>query len=214
MAFKWTEGDHRAGNILDVDEFNGSFNNFKGEVNGGLDRENLPNNSVGDSVLAPNAFIKYVVTPNIRMQGTSTLDLQWNDVGGGTPTQQYKAISYNTYSGGWKTNPSYSINSLFQEGMLHLEFNSWYYLRNHLANGTIQLWCQFQILVDGSPVVTTDKQYQNVGQIHAVADVPIATGKHLIQIRWRVRAWPGGVPMDDPIFYYDGGQLLALNRYR
>jgi hypothetical protein len=212
MAYKWTEGDARSGNILDVDEFNSSFNNVKGEINGGLDRENLPNNSIGDAALAPNAFIKYAVVPNIKLQGDETKSLTW--AGGAGATVNYKAISYNSYSGGWRTNSAQSVNDIFQEGMLHLEFNCWYYLNNHASGGDWQLWCQFQILVDGSPVVTADRQYQNVGQVHIAADVPVSTGKHLIQIRWRVSAMLGGMPIDNAIFYYDGGQLLVLNRYR
>jgi hypothetical protein len=218
MAFKWTEGYHRSGNILDADEFNTSFNAFKGEINGGLDRENLPNASISNDELASNAMVKYVVVPNIRAQDTSVLDLEWAVTTGGTLTQEYIAVPYDTYAGGWRTNSAYNIgvssSELFQEGMLHLEFNCWYYMRNHFANGTNQIWCQFQILVDGTPVVTSDRQHQNVGQIHLVADVPISTGSHSVQIRWRITPWPGSAAMDDPVFYYDGGQLTAINRYR
>lgn len=220
MSFKWTEGDHRPGNIVDADEFNTSFNNTKGEINGGLDRENLPNGSVSNEELDSTALVKYVVVSNIRAQDTSVLDLHWGDTAGGPNAfqQDYHAISYNTYAGGWKTNPAYSIGvsgpELFQEGMLHIEFNCWYWLRNHFANGGFQIWGQFQILVDGTPVVTGDRQYQNVGQVHLVADVPISTGSHSIQVRWRITPWPGSGSMDDPVFYYDGGQLTAINRYR
>lgn len=215
MAFKWTEGDHVTSNIVDATEQNASFNNLKGEMNGGLDRENLPNSSVSNDELHQSAFVKYAVAANMRAQATSVLDLHWGDSAAGPNTfqQEYIAIDFNTYTGGWRTNPAYSIESLFQEGMLHLEFNCWYWLSNHLANGTIQGWCQFQIVVDGTPVVSGDKQYQNVGQSHLVVDIPISTGQHKVELRWRIKPW-NGRDMTDPIFYYDGGQLLALNRYR
>ena len=224
MAFKWTEGDHRAGNILDVDEFNSSFNNIKGELNGGLDRENLPNASVSNDELAPNAFVKYVVVDNIRLQGTSTANLSWERLtpGAGTLlTQPIKAITGNFYSGSWRTNPAYNINSVFQEGMLHLEFNCWYWTFNSNASGSFLRSVQFQILVDGAVVVRSGKHIQNVGQIHLVTDIPISTGKHKIEIRWRCTPFSKGysptshlLSISAPLFYYDGGQLTAINRYR
>ena len=84
MAFKWTEGEHRSGNILDADEFNNSFNAFKGEINGGLDRENLPNDSISNDELASNAMVKYVVVPHIRAQDTSTLQLKCDSQASGS----------------------------------------------------------------------------------------------------------------------------------
>lgn len=220
MAFKWTEGDHVTSNILDVDKFNTSFNAFKGEINGGLDRENLPNGSISNEELAPNAMVKYVVVPNIRAQDTTTANLSWDNNAGGTVlTQQIQAITHNTYSGSWKTNPAYNINTLFQEGMLHLEFNCWYWSFNSPAGGAFLRTVQFQVLLDGAVVIRSGMHLQNVGQVHLVTDVPISTGNHKIELRWRCSAFTstGGnnpVTISDPVFYYDGGQLTAINRYR
>jgi hypothetical protein len=223
MAFKWTEGDHRSGNILDVEEFNTSFNAFKGEINGGLDRENLPNGSVSNQELASNAMVKYVVVPNIRAQDTVTANLSWDrDVSGAGSvlTQPIKAITHNNYGGSWKTNPAYSINTLFQEGMLHLEFNCWYWTFNSTAGAAFLRTVEFQVLLDGAVVVRSGVHMQNVGQIHLVTDVPISTGNHKIEIRWRCSAFTSTaagtnvVTISDPVFYYDGGQLTAINRYR
>mgnify|MGYP003135673682 CR=1 FL=1 len=228
MAFKWTEGDHRAGNILDVDEFNSSFNNVKGELNGGLDRENLPNASVSNDELAPNAFVKYAVETGIRIQETGLYTARFLNNAGAGINQQFRAINYNTYAGGWRTNESQKINKLFQEGMLHIEYNGWYWLRNHLATvnagrspNSLQIWCQFELTLDGNPVVTSGRHYQNVGQTHLVADVPISTGKHEIALRWRISpnedpdlVVAPTVALSRPIFYYDGGQITVVNRYR
>lgn len=225
MAFKWTEGDHVTSNIVDATEQNASFNNLKGEMNGGLDRENLPNESVSNDELHQSAFVKYAVRTGVRAQNTTTSDATWTD--GVTPiAQKVRAINYNRYSGGWRTNTANTVQTLFQEGMLHIEFNCWYWLRNHFAtqsfatrNGSKPIWAQFQVLVDGTPVCTTGMLWQNVGQVHAVADVPISTGQHEVSIRWRTAAWPGEAPSGapvkaSPVFYYDGGQITVINRYR
>jgi len=228
MAFKWTEGDHRSGNILDADEFNTSFNNVKGEINGGLDRENLPNTSVSNEELASDAMVKYVVKSGMRAQNTTYSNAIFTD-GSTLIPQSVRAFNYNRYSGGWRTNEAEKItNEIFQEGMLHIEYNGWYWLRNHVATASsarntnekhCQIWCQFQITLDGTPVITGGKHYQNVGQIHLVGDVPISTGKHDIALRWRFASWPGSFPsgattITQPVFYYDGGQLTVINRYR
>jgi hypothetical protein len=228
MAFKWTEGQHRSGNILDADEFNTSFNAFKGEINGGLDRENLPNASVSNDELAPNAFVKYAVQTGIRLQGTGVYTARFLNNAGANIDQTFRAINYNTYAGGWRTNEAQKINKLFQEGMLHIEYNGWYWLRNHLATANVgrstdflQIWCQFELTLDGNPVATSGYHYQNVGQMHLVADVPISTGKHEIALRWRISpnedpnlVVTPTVALSRPIFYYDGGQITVVNRYR
>lgn len=222
MAFKWTEGDHLTGNILDVEDFNSSFNNVKGEINGGLDRENLPNGSISNDELAPNAFVKYAVVPNIRIQNTSVLQLTWDIAAAGAiTTQDIRAISHDTYSGSWKTNPAYNINTLFQEGMLHLEFNCWYWIMNACADAGFLRGAEFQILLDGAVVCRSGAHYQNVGQVHLVTDVPVSTGNHKIELRWRCGVFTNNYgPVNNPLsnstpaFYYDGGQLTVINRYR
>ena len=114
--------------------------------------------------------------------------------------------------------------------MLHIEYNGWYWLRNHInsasatrGSNALSGWCQFQIVLDGNPIVTSGRHYQNVGQAHLVVDVPIATGNHDISLRWRFMPNPNqdlvtvptsGNDLARPIFYYDGGQITVINRYR
>jgi hypothetical protein len=228
MAFKWTEGDHVTSNIVDATEQNASFNNLKGEMNGGLDRENLPNESVSNDELHQSAFVKYAVQTGVRLQDSLfPATATWLDAGGANAiNEQIRCLNYNSYTGGWRTNNASKINTLFQEGMLHLEYSGWYWLRNHVATNQATRdplplvgWCQFQITVDGNPVLTSPRLYNNVGQVSIIGDVPVATGNHDIAIRWRFSPWPGNFPsggtiLARPIFYYDGGQITVVNRYR
>ncbi len=57
MPYKWTEGYLRGSNLVDEDEFNREYNGYKGVINGGLDRDNLPVDSVGDDHLVSGAFL-------------------------------------------------------------------------------------------------------------------------------------------------------------
>jgi hypothetical protein len=229
MAFKWTEGDHRDANILDVDEFNTSFNNTKGELNGGLDRENLPNVSVSNEELSSKALVKYAVQAGVRMQDTVLATADWLDnLGADNQNEQFRCTNYNNYSGGWISNDAQKVSARFEEGMLHIEYNGWYWLRNHVATAAalrtsnhLQIWCQFELALDGNTVIVSGRHYQNVGQVHLVVDVPISTGTHEIALRWRFSPNPKHsltlaptVAASRPIFYYDGGQITVVNRYR
>tara|TARA_R100000664_G_C2739877_1_gene128527 strand:+ start:407 stop:1051 length:645 start_codon:yes stop_codon:yes gene_type:complete len=214
MAYKWTEGDVRSANLVDAEEFNTAYNNVKGELNGGLDRENLKDGSVTDHHLSPNAFVKYVLKDAITLQEASAYTQTYTHSTGTTVDREYFAIAYEKYSGGWVTNTAQQITDSFEEGMLHVNFNCWYWMASHLANLEVQTWCQFQIVLDGNPIFTSGLHFQNVGTVHLTVDVPIATGSHSIAIRWRLAPWQTRRDTDTPVFYYDGGQLLVINRYR
>lgn len=214
MAYKWTEGDARSGNLVDAEEFNTAYNNLKGELNGGLDRENLKEQSVTNEHLSKNAFLKYVLQDAITLQNATAHTKVYQTSAATNFTIERFSIAYDDYSGGWVTNTAQQINSKFEEGMLHVNFNCWYYMASHLATKIDQTWCQFQIVLDGNPIATSGFHFQNVGTVNLTIDVPIATGTHVIAIRWRFTPASGLRANDEPMFYYDGGQLLALNRYR
>ena len=210
MPFKWTEAQTRQANIVDAGAFDKAYNPIKGVINGGLDRENLPDGSVGDSHLSPKAFIKYASRQDIHLQGASLRSLP--NSAGVVANRDYVAIGFDTYTGGWVTNSAQGLTSLFQEGMLHVEFNSWYWLSNHpISNGANRV--RFRVLLDGNPIMETGMLFQNVGQIHLVGDFPIPTGSHTLEISWEI-VGDRRRPQTDAVFYYDGGSLLALNRYR
>jgi len=214
MPFKWTESQTRQANIVDAEAFDKAYNPIKGVINGGLDRENLPNGSVRDVHLSPKAFVKYALRQDIHLQGATAKTIPMG--GGAVPQQNFVAIGYDTYAGGWKTNSAQSITSLFREGMLHVEFNCWYWLSNvgaEVANDRFEINVEFQILLDGNPIISSGKFWKNIGQVHLVGDFPVSTGSHVIEVGWRMTS-RNGRPLADAQFYYDGGALLTINRYR
>ena len=174
----------------------------------------MKDGSVTDHHLSPNAFVKYVLKDAITLQEASAYTQTYTPSIGPTIDREYFAIAYEKYSGGWVTNTAQQITDSFEEGMLHVNFNCWYWMASHFANLKGQTWCQFQIVLDGNPIFTSGLHFQNVGTVHLTVDVPIATGSHSIAIRWRLAPWQGLRESDTPVFYYDGGQLLVINRYR
>jgi hypothetical protein len=214
MPFKWTDAQTRQANIVDTETFDKAYNSVKGVINGGLDRENLPNASVADVHLSPKAFLKYALKQNIRLQSATALSIPVS--GGAVSSQNYIAIGYNAYAGGWKTNTAQGLTSLFKEGMLHVEFNCWYWLSNLGVLATLlrrEATVEFQVLLDGSPIMTSGTFWKNVGQVHLVGDFPVSTGSHTLEVAWRMTS-RNGRPNTDAMFYYDGGAMLAINRIR
>lgn len=214
MPFKWTDAQTRQANIVDTETFDKAYNPVKGVINGGLDRDNLPNGSIGPSHLSPKAFVKYALRQDILLQNSSVLSTPISTGG----QQDYVAIGYNAYAGGWRTNTAQPLTSSFKEGMLHIEFNCWYWLSNA---GVLNLGSQnrfeatveFRVLLDGSPVIQSGKFWKNIGQVHLVTEIPVPTGDHTLEIAWQMTS-RNGRPLTDAMFYYDGGALLTINRYR
>ena len=211
MPFKWTDAQTRQANIVDTETFDKAYNPVKGLINGGLDRDNLPNASVGDTHLSQKAFLKYAIRQDIYLQGATNKTLP--NSGGAVANRDYVAIGFDTYTGGWKTNSTQGLTSLYHEGMLHVEFNGWYWLSNRPMGGLGGNRVMFRVLLDGSPIMETGMLYQNVGQVHLVGDFPIPTGSHTLEVSWQIVGITNR-PVADALFYYDGGSLLALNRYR
>ena len=129
MSFKWTECDLRDKNILDSGEFDTGYNSLKSTMNSGLDRENIQNGSVGGDQLKADAFLSYATKEGIRAQ----LPLEREEAGFGVFIY---GKTYNVYNGGWVTNTAQKLSKRFIEGMLHVEFNAWYYLNNVSVNNT------------------------------------------------------------------------------
>ena len=51
---RWTEADIRNANIVDYEQFNNEYNASKSTINGGLDRNQIPQNIVGKNNIMMN----------------------------------------------------------------------------------------------------------------------------------------------------------------
>ena len=207
MSFGWTEAVLREKNLIDAPEFDRGYNNLKALVNGGIDRENLPQASIKDDHLGAQPFLKYALAQGIMLQG--------GVVGVSVPPalSDIYSMTYNTYGGGWVTNEEQYLNEVVQEGMLHIEFCCWFYV-NNCAQGAPRR-CRFRILVDGEEVARTDGNFKNVGTVFISAQIPTASGTRKIQIGWETSVnQTASSANTNPLFSYGGGSLLLINRYR
>jgi hypothetical protein len=197
MPYKWTEGYQRTNALLDSDEVNREYNNYKNVLNGGIDRENIPLDAVTDLHLKSQAFWSYDLTRGIQ-PGLST---------------GVTHITYHTYHGGWRTDPASARTLTLREGMLHVDFSCWFqFVQLHPANE--QRWCRFQLLLDNSVIARTGKDYSYVGNVNLSACVPVAGGAHTVDMQWQFTPPAVATAASTDAFFFSGGQLLINNRYR
>ena len=205
MSYRWTEGHLRDANIVDEDEFNREYNNYKGMVNGGLDRDNLPANSVGEDHLRAGAFLIYdLSSPN---------DLMVQDLG--STTSSSPLITFNEVTSGWVHNSTQKTSVTTQEGMLHIDFCCWFNLEQKSPGRTPgNRWVQMGILLNNNFIAKTNKIWSYAGNVNMSIAVPVASGPQQIHIAWRAQSPETGAGGTVKSFAYNGGQMLLINRYR
>ena len=205
MPYRWTEGYLRDKNIVDEKEFNSEYNNHKGTINGGLDRDNLPADSIGEDQLKSGAFLSCSLS--------SGDDLMIQGLGSSSSSSAF--ITFNDRTSGWVHNTAQKTSITAQEGMLHVDFCCWFNLEQKSpGRNPGNRWAQMAILLNNNFIVKTGRIWNYAGNVNISVAVPVASGPQQIHVAWRAQSPEGGAPLSDPSFTYNGGQLLVINRYR
>lgn len=224
MPFKPKDSKHTMGDILEPIDFDKTYDKQKELVNGGLDRENLPEEGFGKDQFLQHSFMRHYQT-YFKMEEeyvTTTMPsgLTPNDL-----TLKTAGTSYAKYAGGWidTTNDRYKLQAELKEGMCQIEMNVWAFMNKPNAGGYFNSgtnsdisWFQFQLVFNGSVVAETDRVHKCAATIHIMANVPCSAGPCEVKVRWRHNGRPNGpyYELGAPLFYYSGGNLLLINRYR
>ncbi len=217
MSFEWTPKDLRTANLLDGPEFDAKYNAYKGMINGGLDHMNLPSNNgaIDSTELKAQTFLRYGVSSSLNGQPDKQIHLnesfaEQKTVGG----LEYFGVTMDVYQGQWvDTDHSFTVN--LQEGMLQLYFNCWYWF--YTDNNVVDPypWCQFRIQLNDNTVAYSGRFYRQRGNAHLVASIPVPQMEAAkITVGWRFPGPTDGATTNIPIFWFDGGTVFAINRYR
>ena len=231
MSYKWTTATHRTDNIVDVDSFNVRYNEVKGVLNGDIDRDQIPNHSITTEMIKPKAFYRTAVHP-VRLNNDYRMLDAYVDASG---RRQFPGVQFKRYAGGKVRSNSFTFET--GEGMLHIELSM--FLRvvqgdvSTSFSPTSQWWWtvpgmirygSMSIKVNGMAVVSdVFKVWQDWNTIHLVGDIPVSEGSQTIDVEWSTRAQGTALdlstqaitdPDDRCVFYFDGGVMLLLNRYR
>jgi len=213
--FKWTKAQVRAGNIPAALDHNAEVSNYKGVLNGGLDRDNLPSgpSSIDHLMVEDEAFQKYSVVTGIRLD--AALEPAYSGV------TETAGMSFEQYSGGWHVHLDDSISDSWVEGHMWVVFNAWMWQAKERAYSVgppasvNKVYAQFRILFNGAVVCESDIILLGIQQVHMETVFPCPSGSGTIQIAWKVSSPTGLEPASDTrIFTFAGGKLLAVNRYR
>lgn len=203
------QGEIRNKNIIDGEEFDTMYNSHVEVLNAGLDRENLPSNGFEWDQFKDYAFHQYWHT-YVKMP--ESLVTEYDEV---IPNTGWDGLIYEDYAGSWIYNTDYPLNIEAVEGNLHIEFNCWYWFDRLAMNGNVSGdWVQFAVLLNNNVVAETHFLYQQKGQVHLIASVPVATGPQQIKIAFKLPSRNSASTLQTQFFYYSGGNLLAINRYR
>ena len=66
MAYRWKDKKILQDTIIDAKKVDQAFNNYVGVINGGIDRENIPINSIGTTEARTACFGKMEMTDNLN----------------------------------------------------------------------------------------------------------------------------------------------------
>ena len=207
MTFRWTRRHVRTLNIPYALGFNAELNHYKGELNSGIDRDNLPTGPSGvtSPMMVDGAFHKWGLAKLIELDA----DMEPSYSG---PTGD-EGVSYDQYLGGWHVHLDDEVEEDWLEGTLHCILNCFAIrLKDHAHEG--RCWMKFAILFNGAIVAETDRIYTSILQVHLEALIPVASGSGKVQIAWRINSPIGTETSSQRMFMWSGGKLLAFNRYR
>jgi hypothetical protein len=222
MSYRWTKNEITADSIVQSREFDNALGHFVDVMNGGMDRDNLPEGGITTNSNTSSLFSKISIFSNINADDSEILPDQ-NYV---TPTpNRLGRLMYGFRYGdepvnagdGWAEATDQTVNT--EEGMLEINWTCaetkmqyWAFYKDHSADRVALKYGQWQIRVDGNIVYTGPAQYEIIGTtVHKVC-IPISKGDHQVGVYWRVPPQKDDDDQDQVVFNWWGGQLVCINR--
>lgn len=228
MPYRWTKNQIQEETLFQSREFDNALGNYVDVVNGGLDRDNVPQDTITATFVPNSTFSSIKVFSGIN---ASDADLgEDQEYTGGVNPLDRKLYGFRygespiQGGGGWINATTQNLNT--EEGMLEVSWScsqliNIYWSYENDSGGTLDgervalKHGQWRILVDGNPVYYSMDIYDVMHtSVHKV-NVPISKGSHTIQVQWNVATQKtGDEDQTQVIFNWWGGQLVCLNRYR
>lgn len=226
MSYKWRGALNPTGSLLiNARDYDKNYNTFVQTINGGMDRDNIPVNSITSAMFNNNAVGSTGYINNINCKddyGTVTDTL----FSGGVTNPRgntIKGLHYDDnpiHDGGFYFQIGSTLTLPCEEGMVDIRFrlNSFIpkYYHYYITNTTDRVaykWRQFKIEIDGVEVSKTSAIYPTFHTTIMECNVPVSKGNHEIKVYCKV-AGRRNDNKGSVILQYWGGQLMAHNRSR
>lgn len=229
MSHKWDAGFVSSKDVVDGRQYDNSFNNLVGAVNGGLDRENLPNSCIGPTQIAPQSVAKCTIDrQNYEANTTAATGASyWNTFGYHQRGNNLCGILYSDMQGG-QTNMEAAVSTVeTEEGMLSITWKCQQWINSHLVlynagGGFTDRYSMkgvyWQVKVDGNVVLSSSSYYQNWSNVLLECAVPISKGTHEVRVEYN---FANATERDydiiydnTPVFHFWGGTIFTTNRFR
>lgn len=205
IAFRWTESQPIDKGLVDAIPARTEMSSEVGLLNGALDRDNLPADSITADMVVPDAMYTWWIADQMQLANrylTYTVAV-------GQPT----GCSHGSVLYGWISDDK-DMDITTIEGSLQIEFHTWFWRSHEYASYENEVWVAFRILVDGAEVANTGRIHQPNGIAHLLANVAIPSGPHTVVVQCRFSSPDGTEVSTNRMGYYDSGQLFVMNRYR
>lgn len=195
MAFKYRQAYFENGDIVDPKDWNRNISELTDELNGFLDRDNLPEDVFTTDHVESNAFnvlfsnLADTSSENRTINGNVTTWQSESDAGVGlgdiTFASDTDALAIVEWSGSWMWEAS---SSAYQ----------WNF-RSSDAENVLEYYVSFRILVDGivattMPMSVWTRAYDSGYMCGAI---PLPAGNHKVGIEVRIRSKDGGPAYQD-----------------
>jgi hypothetical protein len=226
MPYRWRYNSITGSMIVNAREYDKNYSQYTSLLNGGLDRDNFPVNSIEHDDFEDRAVGRFGLMNNINAEDDYTTSADGNFTGGTVNPRgnQIRGLRYeeSPLEGGGFWIPIGSVLALeCEEGVANIRFhiNSYcpkyyhYYTRGTTSE-VARKSRQFKIEVDGVEVSRTSEIFPQFHCTNMMTQVPVSKGNHEFQVYIKVPPQGVGDSSGAVVLNYWGGQLSVHNRRR
>jgi hypothetical protein len=226
MAYRWRYNSITGSQVVNAREYDKNYSQYTSIINGGMDRDNLPVNSITFDDFEDKSVGRYGTVNNINAlddYGTASDTLYT----GGTVNprgNQIRGLRYEDppiEGGGFWFPVGDALNMKCDEGMATIRFHINSYATKYYTlytRGTTTEVArrsrQWKVEVDGVEVARTSEIFPQFHCTQMHLQVPISKGSHEFRVYCKVPARKPGNAAGQVVLNYWGGQLSVHNRRR
>jgi len=229
MGYRWTKKSLENDTIIDGREDDISINDYIDVFNNSVDRENLPVNGVGETMIATADLTRIFIKNNINInEGHCGQDLEFNNPAAHHPRgNQIFGLRYknsvNLRTGGmWIKAKNGTLGGMdVSEGMMTIDWKCQtyipkyrvFYLKGVAGNIVAPKYVQWQVRYNGSIMYESGPQFTSWNNPNCVCSFPVAQGTGEVTIHFRLPPLIND-SSNQVVLYFFGGQITCINRSR
>jgi len=226
MSYRWRQNSITGSMIVNAREYDRNYNNYVSVINGGFDRDNLPQNTITYDDFEEKSVGRYGLVNNINADDDYGVSNDANYTGGtvnprGNSIAGLKFEDSPIEGGGFWFPVGDVLVMDCEEGMANIRFhiNSYcpkyyhYYTRG-TTNRVARRTRQWKIEVDGVEVSRTSEIFPQFYTANMQCQVPVSKGNHEFQAYCKIPSQEVGDSSGAVVLNYWGGQLSVHNRRR